>query len=87
MEELLKKHQSKESVPCAPDPAWLCVANIDSARLLSTKSASSMFTLCLRHCGQPASDSWTAVGTILDHETLNIVCREELLGLSEITEK
>ena len=29
---------------------------------------------------RPASDSWTAVGTILDHETLNIVCPEEQLG-------
>mmetsp|Transcript_62191 Transcript_62191/g.136187 ORF Transcript_62191/g.136187 Transcript_62191/m.136187 type:complete len:364 (+) Transcript_62191:2-1093(+) len=44
MEELLKKHQNKESALCGQ---------------------------------RPASDSWTAVGTILDHETLNIVCREE----------
>ena len=30
------------------------------------------------------SDSWTAVGTLLDQETLSIVCREELLGLQMV---
>lgn len=38
-----------------------------------------------RLCPRPnTSDSWTAVGTLLDQETLSIVCREELLGLQMV---
>lgn len=42
-------------------------------------------TTGLRLCPRPnTSDSWTAVGTLLDQETLSIVCREELLGLQMV---
>ena len=30
--------------------------------------------------GQHPADSWTAVGTLLDLDTLNVVCRQEQLG-------